>query len=142
MDERKGDSVSYADINKVILVGRLTKDPELRALPSGVAVCKLRLACDGTRKADDGAYEQKPNFFSVSVFGNQGETVGRYMGKGRRLAIDGRLDWHEWDTPEGEHREAVEVVADRVQFLDGPGGGADGEEAGSAEGTRVGDLVF
>lgn len=136
----------YASINKVVLVGRLTKDPELRALPSGVAVCKLRLACDSTRKTDEGDYEQKPNFFSVSVFGSHAETVGRYMGKGRLLAVDGRLDWHEWATPEGDRREAVEVIADRVQFLDGPGDGPGGEPGGGAEGAaegeRVGDLVF
>jgi single-strand DNA-binding protein len=138
--------VPYSSINRVVLVGRLTRAPELKALPSGVAVCGLRLACDAVRKTDDGAYEQKPNFFSVSVFGAHAETVARYMDKGRLLAVDGRLDWHEWDTPEGERREAVEVLASRVQFLDGPGGGADGDgeegAQGAAVGEPVGDLVF
>jgi single-strand DNA-binding protein len=135
--------VSYANINRVVLVGRLTKDPDLRALASGTMVCNLRIACDGFRKSLAGDYERKPNFFNVSVYGGQAENVGRYTAKGRRVAVDGRLDWHEWETAEGQHREAVEIFADRVEFLDGPSEtdeGAGDEEA--AAGERQGDLVF
>ncbi|MHB1468855.1 MAG: single-stranded DNA-binding protein [Solirubrobacteraceae bacterium] len=125
--------MSYSDINKVVLVGRLTRDPELRALPSGRSACSLRIACNGLRKDDDGGYEQRPNFFDVSVFGVQAENVDRYMRKGGRVAIDGRLHWREWETPENERRQAVEVHADAIEFLDG-GSAADGEvsELGSA----------
>ena len=93
--------MSYSNINRVVLVGRLTSDPELRALPSGSNVCELRIACNTTRKTAEGDYAEKPNFFNVSVFGPAGESVHRYMSRGRRVAIDGRLDWHEWETPEG-----------------------------------------
>jgi single-strand DNA-binding protein len=106
-------------INRVVLVGRLTRDPELRALSSGVSVCSLRLACNSTRRDGDGEYQERPNYFDVSVFGAAGESVERYMRKGRRVAVDGRLEWREWEAEQGK-RQAVSVVADTVQFLDGP----------------------
>jgi single-strand DNA-binding protein len=111
--------MSYSNINRVVLVGRLTSDPELRALPSGATVCGLRIACNTTRKSPEGDYMERPNFFNVSVFGNAGESVHRYMSRGRRVAIDGRLEWREWETPDGGKRQAVEIVAESVQFLDG-----------------------
>jgi single-strand DNA-binding protein len=113
--------MSYSNINRVVLVGRLTSDPELRALPSGSNVCELRIACNTIRKTAEGDYAEKPNFFNVSVFGLAGESVHRYMSRGRRVAIDGRLDWHEWETTEGAKRQAVKIVAESVQFLDGRG---------------------
>jgi single-strand DNA-binding protein len=135
--------MSYSNINRVVLVGRLTSDPELRALPSGLAVCSLRVACNTTRKNAEGDYTEKPNFFSVSVFGLAGESVHRYMSRGRRVAIDGRLEWREWETAEGAKRQTVEIVAESVQFLDGRGdnndsnGSTDGE--GSAEEAEPGE---
>jgi single-strand DNA-binding protein len=135
--------MSYSNINRVILVGRLTSDPELRALPSGSTVCSLRLACNGVRKSPDGDYTEKPNFFNVSVFGVAGESVHRYMTRGRRIAIDGRLRWSEWDTPEGGKRQAVEIVAETVQFLDGRGGnggsGGPSDDEGSGDSVDGGD---
>jgi single-strand DNA-binding protein len=128
--------MSYSSINRVVLIGRLTSDPELRALPSGSTVCGLRIACNATRKNSDGEYGEKPNFFSVSVFGPAGESVHRYMSRGRRVAIDGRLDWREWETSEGTKRQTVDIVAESVQFLDGRGdqGGSGGSsDEGSAE---------
>jgi single-strand DNA-binding protein len=133
--------VAYSSINRVVLVGRLTRDPELRALPSGMAACDLRVACNSIRKGQDGDYEEKPNFFSVNVYGAQAEAVGRYMAKGRRLAIDGRLEWREWDTSEGERREAVQVVAERVEFLEGPDREDEGRPAGGADPAEPGDLA-
>ena len=153
--------MSYSNINRVILVGRLTSDPELRALPSGLAVCNLRLACNGSRKGPEGEYTEKPNFFNVTAFGALGESVHRYMSRGRRIAIDGRLNWSEWEAPEGGKRQAVEIVAETVQFLDGRGEvgapkgsseeehDADGADAAEEERELVGvgsgiedDLVF
>jgi len=131
--------MSYSAINRVVLVGRLTRDPELRALPSGLNVCALRLACNANRKTIEGDYQDRPNYFDVSVFGAAGENVARYMRRGNRVAIDGRLEWREWETAEQQHRQAVSVVADNVQFLDGPsdrsdvGGGQDGEPGGDGE---------
>ncbi|MGA9284875.1 MAG: single-stranded DNA-binding protein [Solirubrobacteraceae bacterium] len=123
--------MSYSNINRVVLVGRLTSDPELRALPSGLAVCNLRLACNGSRKSPEGEYTDKPNFFNVSAFGGLGESVHRYMSRGRRIAIDGRLSWREWEAPEGGKRQTVEIVAETVQFLDGRG------EVGAPEGSSA-----
>src|SRR5436305_78689 len=109
--------MAYDMVNRVVVVGRLTHDPELRALPSGSSVCSLRLACNASRRAADGSYEERPNYFDVSVFGALGENVDRHMERGRLVAIDGRLEWREWD---GEHgrRQAVSIVADKVMFLD------------------------
>lgn len=133
----------YSNINRVVLVGRLTSDPELRALPSGASVCNLRLACNAARKNADGDYAEKPNFFNVSVFGLAGESVHRYMSRGRRVAIDGRLDWHEWESSDGAKRQAVEIVAESVQFLDGPadrqGSRASSDDLGSMDGAQGGD---
>lgn len=114
--------MSYSNINRVVLVGRLTRDPELRALPTGRSVCSLRIACSGIKREDDGTYAERPNFFDVSVFGSHAENVQRYTRKGTRVAIDGRLEWREWEVEEQQRRQAVSIVADSVQFLDSPGG--------------------
>jgi single-strand DNA-binding protein len=119
-----------ASINRVVLVGNLTRDPELKQLPSGSSVCSLRIAVNSRRKDETGQWADKPNYFSVSVFGNQAESCSQYLSKGRPVAIDGRLEWREWQAQDGAKRESVEIVADSVQFLgsrgdaDGSGGGA------------------
>ena len=110
-------------INRVIITGNLTSDPELRTLPSGTSLCKLRVANNQRRKDNNGEWVDKPNFFDVTVWGPQGENCAKYLAKGRPVAIDGRLDWREWQTDEGQKRQAVEITADSVQFLgDGRGG--------------------
>ena len=115
------------DINRVTLVGRLTRDPELRHLPSGNAVLNLGLAVNGRKKDETGNWVDKPNFFDVKVFGNQAETLANHLAKGRRIGVDGRLDWSSWEAQDGSKRSKVEVVAQDVQFLDsrqdGDGGG-------------------
>src|SRR3954465_3621180 len=112
-----------ANINRVVLVGNLTRDPELRHTPGGTPVCSLRIAVNSRRKDETGQWIDQPNYFSVSVFGNQAESCAQYLSKGRPVAIDGRLDWREWEGQDGAKREAVEVGAERVQFLGGPGDG-------------------
>jgi single-strand DNA-binding protein len=105
-------------INRVVLVGNLTRDPELRSTATGTSVCRLRVACSARwRSSDSGEWIDKPNYFDVSVFGGSAEACARFLEKGRPVAIDGRLDWHEWETDEGERRQAVGVIADNVQFL-------------------------
>jgi single-strand DNA-binding protein len=133
--------MSYSSINRVVLVGRLTRDPELRALPSGQSVCGIRLACNASRRDADGDYQERANYFDVSTFGSTAERVHQYLRKGSRVAIDGRLEWREWETAEQEHRQAVSVVADAIQFLDTPGAssreardGSDGGEASASLG--------
>jgi len=109
--------MSYANINRVVLVGRLTREPEMRSLASGTAVCGRRIACNGVRKTDEG-YVERPNYFDVSVFGASADAVSAYTRKGSRVAIDGRLEWREWETAENERRQAVSIVADTVEFLE------------------------
>jgi single-strand DNA-binding protein len=144
--------MSYSDTNRVVLIGRLTRDPELRAVPSGQSVCSLRLASNGLRKEGD-AYEERPNYFDISVFGAQGENVDRYLRKGSRVAIDGRLEWSEWETSDQQKRQAVNVIANSVQFLDTPAGAqrhagdipgeGEGDAAAVGAGTGSGeDIVF
>lgn len=118
------------NINRVVLTGNLTRDPELRATGGGLAVCKLGIAVNTRRKNSDGNWEEKPNYFRVTVFGKQAENCGQYLKKGRPVAIDGRLEWREWDAQDGTKRQAVEVIADTVQFLGGRDGGAGGGEGG------------
>jgi single-strand DNA-binding protein len=146
--------MSYFTINRVVLIGRLTRSPELRALPSGASVASLRVACNGSRKDAEGVYHERPNYFDVSVYGAPAESVSRYLHKGSRLAIDGHLEWREWETADQQRRQAVSVVADTVQFLDTPGGGeapagGDSDADGEADGELVGvgasaeqDLAF
>jgi single-strand DNA-binding protein len=116
-----------ASINRVVLVGNLTRDPELRHTPSGTPVCSLRIAVNSRRKDETGQWADKPNYFSVTVWGQQGENCAQYLAKGRPVAIDGRLDWREWEGQDGNKREAVEIVAETVQFL---GSRGDGESGG------------
>ena len=116
------------DINRVTIVGRLTRDPELRHLPSGTSVLQLGVAVNGRQKDDAGNWIDKPNFFDVKVFGNQAETLNTHLSKGRRIGVDGRLDWSSWEAQDGSKRSKVEIVAQSVQFLDSRGeSGGDGE---------------
>jgi single-strand DNA-binding protein len=123
--------VAATNINRVVLTGNLTSDPELRSLPSGMSVCKLRVACNTRRKDNStGEWTDKPNFFDVTVWGAQGENCARFLSKGRPVALDGRLEWREWQAQDGSKRQSVEIIADAVQFLgsrdDGSGGGGGG----------------
>jgi single-strand DNA-binding protein len=117
-----------ATINSVVLVGNLTRDPELRHTPSGMPVCSLRLAVNTRRKDQaSGEWTEKPNYFDITVWGQQGENCAQYLAKGRQVGIQGRLEWREWEAQDGTKRQAVEVVADSVQFL---GSRGDGEQSG------------
>jgi len=125
--------MSYFTINRVVLVGRLTRDPELRTLPSGTNVCALRIACNASRRDAEGIERERPSFFDVSVYGASAENVSRYTSKGSRVGVDGRLEWREWETDTQQKRQAVSVVATIVQFLDAPGAGSSRE--GSPDGV-------
>ena len=115
------------NINRVILTGNLTKDPDLRAA-GDFQVCALRLAVNSRKKnRETGQWEEKPNYFDVKVFGAQGENCHRFLSKGRPVAVDGRLEWREFTDQAGNQRQAIEIIADAVQFLggreEGSGGG-------------------
>jgi single-strand DNA-binding protein len=116
------------NINRVVLTGNLTRDPDLRSTPSGLSICKLGVACNTRRKnSSTGGWEEKPNYFRVTVFGAQADNCGQYLKKGRAVAIDGRLEWSQYEV-DGQKRESVDIIADSVQFL----GGRD--DAGSGNG--------
>jgi single-strand DNA-binding protein len=110
--------MSTVNINRVVLTGNLTADPELRTLPSGTSLCRLRLACSARRKDTlSGDWVEQPNFFDVTVFGAQGDNAARYLSKGRPIAVDGRLQWREWETTDATKRQAVEIIADTIAYL-------------------------
>jgi len=118
------------NINRVVLTGNLTRDPELGAAGS-LSICKLGIAVNTRRKnSDTGNWEEKPNFFRVTVFGRQAESCAQYLKKGRPVAIDGRLEWSQWETKEGQKRESIDIIADTVQFLGGRGDDAGGNGNG------------
>ena len=127
--------MAATNINRVVLTGNLTADPELRSRPSGTSVCKLRVACNTRRKDQSGEWVDKPNYFDVTVWGAQGENCARYLSKGRPVALDGRLEWREWTDKDGNKRQGVDIIADSVQFLggrdDAPQGGGNGFSAQS-----------
>ncbi len=117
------------NINSVVLVGNLTKDPELRHTPSGTAVTTLRVAVnDRVKKGEewtDAAY-----YFDVTVWGRTAENCAQYLAKGRPVGVQGKLTWREWDAQDGSKRQSVEVVADNIQFLGSRGddGGGQGQQ--------------
>lgn len=115
-------------INIVAVTGNLTRDPELRSTPAGTSVCSLRIAVNGRRKDQSGQWIDDPNFFDVTVWGGQGEACAQYLSKGRPLAVQGRLDWHEWKAKDGTGRQQVQIVAQSVQFLNARGDGDDGQQ--------------
>lgn len=124
------------NINTVSVTGNLTRDPELRSLPSGTSVCNMRVAVNGSRKDSAGDWVEDPNFFNVTVWGKQGENCAQYLSKGRGVAIQGRLNWHEWETDSGTKRQEVDIVAEVVQFLDGKNGSRQESESSVPADTR------
>jgi single-strand DNA-binding protein len=124
--------MATSNINRVVLTGNLTRDPELRTTSSGTPVCSLRIASNTRRKTSGGEWVDKPNYINVTIWGAQGENCHRYLAKGRPVAIDGRLEWREWDAQDGTRREAVEIVADSVQFLGGAPDANSNRDGGAA----------
>lgn len=130
-----------ADLNRVTLVGRLTRDPELRHTAGGDPVCSMRVAVSSRSRDETGNWGDKPNYFDVVVFGRQAETASNYLTKGRRIGIDGRLSWREWNAQDGGKRQSVEVVANDVFFLDSRGdGGGDSQQASGWSSPTGSDL--
>jgi single-strand DNA-binding protein len=114
------------NINRVVITGNLTRDPELRSTGSGMSVCSLRIASNSRRKDGSGNWVEKPNFFDITVWGAQGENCAQYLSKGRPVAVDGRLDWREWEDKQGNKRQSIDIIADSVQFLGSREGGENG----------------
>jgi single-strand DNA-binding protein len=129
--------VAATNINVVVVTGNLTRDPELRSTPGGTSVCKLRVAVNSRRRDQGGEWVDKPNYFDVTVWGAQGENCANYLSKGRPVAIDGRLDWREWESKEGGKRQSVEIIANSVQFLGSRDGGGSGGGNGFSPASDV-----
>lgn len=131
-----------ANFNKVLLMGNLTRDPELRYTPGGQAKCAFALAINREWTGKDGDRKKDVTFIDITVWGKQGETCAQYLKKGRPCFVEGRLATRSWETEDGQKRKAFEVVADRVQFLGsgtGGGGGGGGGGRGEAPGASRGE---
>ena len=122
--------MAATNINRVVLTGNLTKDPELRNTSGGTPVCSLRIASNTRRRDASGNWVDKPNYFDVTVWGAQGENCAQYLSKGRPVAVDGRLDWREWQDQSGNKRQSIDIIADSVQFLGSRDAGSGGENGG------------
>jgi single-strand DNA-binding protein len=114
-------------INRVTITGNLTRDPELRSTSGGTAVLKMGVAVnDRAKNQQTGEWEDRPNFIDVVMFGTRAESVSRFLSKGSKVAIEGKLRWSSWENPQGEKRSKIEVVVDEIEFMssrDGGGGG-------------------
>ena len=112
-----------ASFNRVILMGNLTRDPQLSYLPSNTAVCEFGLAMNRKWRGQDGNLQDETCFVDCSVYGRQADTFNQYMTKGRPVMVEGRLRLRQWETPEGQRRSKLSVVVDSFQFLGSAQGG-------------------
>jgi len=115
-----------ASLNKVFLLGNLTKDPELRYTPSGTAVADLRMAMNRVWTGQDGQKHEETTFVDVTLWARQAELASEYLSKGRSVLIEGRLQLDEWQDKEGQKRSRLRVVGERMQFMPGGRGGDSG----------------
>ena len=126
--------MAASNVNVVVITGNLTQDPELRSTGGGTSVCEMRVAVNSRRKDQSGQWVDKPNYFDVVVFGAQGENCANYLSRGRPLAVEGRLDWREWEAKDGGKRQAVQIIANTIQFLGSrDGGGAPNGNGGGQQ---------
>lgn len=128
-----------ASVNKVILVGNLGRDPEVRYMPSGDALASFSIATTDTWRDKSGQRQERTEWHRISMFGKQAEVAGQYLKKGSSVYIEGRLQTRKWTDKEGQERQTTEVVADRMQMLGGRTGGGnafevmdDGDDMSSA----------
>ncbi len=135
-------------INRVNITGNLTRDPELRSTGSGMSVLQMGVAVNDRRKnAQTGEWEDSPNFIDVVMFGTRAESVSRFLSKGSKVAIEGKLRWSSWeDKTTGAKRSKVEVVADDIEFMssknDGGGGGGRSDYSAPAKSDSSADPVI
>ncbi|MCC2631059.1 MAG: single-strand binding protein single-strand DNA-binding protein [Candidatus Paceibacter sp.] len=118
-------------LNKAIIYGNLTRDPELKSLPSGMQVASFSVATNRVWKDKNGAKQESADYHNIVVFGRQADTVNQYLKKGSGVFVEGRMQTRSWDGPDGQKKYRTEIVADRVQF--GPRGGP---STGSGQAAR------
>lgn len=121
-------------LNKAFIIGNLTRDPEMRSLPSGIAVCNFSVATNRVWKDKEGNKQESTEFHNIVVFNRQAETVSQYLKKGSSVLVEGRLQTRSWEGQDGQKRYRTEIVADRVQF--GPRSGQAGGQAESQESSQ------
>jgi single-strand DNA-binding protein len=112
------------DLNHVVLIGRLTRDAELKSIATGQSVCKFSIAVNRRRKNGD-QWEDEPNFFDITVWGRQGESLHQYLVKGKMVGVDGELRQDRWQQ-DGQNRSKIEIVASNIQLLGGNSGSSGG----------------
>ncbi|MBW6468826.1 MAG: single-stranded DNA-binding protein [Anaerosomatales bacterium] len=123
-------------INRVMISGNLTRDPELRSTSGGTAVLKLGVAVNDRRKNQQtGEWEDVPNFVDCTIFGTRAEALAQYLSKGQKVAIEGKLRFSSWESQQGEKRSKLEVVVDEIEFMSsrGEGGGGGGRTFAAPE---------
>ena len=123
-----------ANLNKVMLMGNLTRDPESKCLPSGTTVCDLGMAINRHYTDQSGAKKEQTCFVDLTAFGRQAETLSKYMKKGRPLFIEGRLDFQTWESKEGQKRSKLKVIIENFQFLGGREDAGSGAQQGGGGG--------
>ncbi len=130
-------------LNKALIIGNLTRDPELKAIPSGIKVCSFSVATNRVWKDKNGAKQEAADYHNVVVFGRQAETVAQYMKKGSQVMIEGRMQTRSWDDAgTGTKKYRTEIIADRVQFGSNTGGGSTGpkQSTPATQGEEDGSL--
>lgn len=126
-----------ANLNRVLLIGNLTRDPELRVTPKGTAICQFGLAVSRSFKDESGQTREEATFIDIEAWGRQGETISKYCTKGRPLFVEGRLRFDQWeDKTSGQKRSKLKVVLENFQFLGGRGEGGPGGAPGGSGGDE------
>lgn len=123
-----------ANYNKVMLIGNLTRDPQLRYTPSQMAVCEFGLAVNRRRRSSSGEQQEEVCFVDITAWGKQAETLSKYVAKGRQLFVEGRLTLDRWETQDGQKRSKLKVTLEGFQFLDSNRGGGGGGQGGGGGG--------
>ena len=123
-----------ANLNKVFLMGNLTRDPEIRSTAQGTPVCNFSIAVNRSYKGGDGEFKKEVNFFKIIVWGKTGENCSKYLAQGKAVLVEGRLNNNSYETKEGQKRVTTEIVADNVQFLSS--GKGDSQEQGQSDASK------
>jgi single-strand DNA-binding protein len=128
-------------LNRAIIIGNLTRDPELRSLPSGIQVASFSVATNRVWKDKNGAKQESADFHNIVVFGRQAETTAQYLKKGSSVLVEGRMQTRSWDAQDGQKKYRTEIVADRVQFGSRGSGGGAPSSGGKAPESQTSDKV-
>lgn len=130
-----------ASLNKVFLMGNLTRDPELRYTPAGLAVASFGMAINRAWTAKSGEQKEDVCYVDISIFGRRAEVLGEYFSKGKPIFIEGWLQFHQWESKDGQKKSKLRVVADNFQFIDGTAKRPEGESGNSPKDGKMPDIT-